>query len=129
MAAMEDFLEDYSHGKVQGRYVDAELPTLSFADSSFDLTLCSHFLFLYSSQLGETFHQQAILELCRVSREVRIFPLLALGGARAPYVDRTVEELRALGHDVSIERVAVRVSTRRQPDDAHSNGAFTFIGA
>ena len=26
------------------------------ADSSFDLALCSHFLFLYSTQLGETFH-------------------------------------------------------------------------
>ena len=105
MAAMEDFLEDYSRGRMQGRYVDAELPTLPCADSSFDLALCSHFLFLYSSQLGETFHQQAILELCRVAREVRIFPLLALDGRLSPYVGPTVEELRALGHDVSIERV------------------------
>jgi len=74
MAAMDEFLEDYGRGKAQGRYVDAELPTLPCADSSFDLALCSHFLFLYSSQLGETFHQQAIVELCRVAREVRIFP-------------------------------------------------------
>jgi hypothetical protein len=105
MAAMEDFLQDYSLGRTQGRYVDAELPALPCADASFDMALCSHFLFLYGSQLGETFHQQAILELCRVAREVRIFPLLALGGERSPYVGHVVEALRAIGHDVSIERV------------------------
>jgi hypothetical protein len=105
MAAMQDFLEDYSQGKVHGRYVEAELPTLPFSDSSFDLALCSHLLFLYSSQLGEAFHHAAIQELCRIAREVRIFPLLALGGQRSPYIDRRVEELREAGHDVSIENV------------------------
>jgi len=105
MAAMNDFLNDYGQGKAQGRYVAAELPTLPFADTSFDLALCSHLLFLYSSQLGEGFHHVAIRELCRIAREVRIFPLLALGGERSPYVDRSVAELREAGHDVSIENV------------------------
>jgi hypothetical protein len=105
MTAMQDFLEDYSPGKSQGRYVDAELPTLPFADATFDLALCSHFLFLYTTQLGEPFHQSAIREMCRVAAEVRIFPLLALGGALSPYVASTVGEFRGSGFDVSIENV------------------------
>ena len=105
MAAMEEFLADYPFGKAQGRYVAAELPTLPFAESSFDLALCSHLLFLYSIQLGEQFHRDAIRELCRIAHEVRVFPLLALDGHRSPYVDLTVAELRAADREVSIENV------------------------
>jgi len=105
MAAMEEFLDDYGPGRIEGRYVDAELPTLPFADASFDLALCSHFLFLYTGQLGEPFHRSAIREMARVAAEVRIFPLLALGGAPSPYVDTTIGELRDAGYDVSIEEV------------------------
>jgi SAM-dependent methyltransferase len=105
MAAMQEFLDDYRQGKDEGRYVEAELPTLPFADSSFDLALCSHLLFLYSAQLGEVFHQAAIQELCRIAMEVRVFPLLTLGGERSPYVEDTIERLRAAGHVVSIEIV------------------------
>ena len=72
MAAMEAFLDDYDAGRQQGRYVEAELPTLPFPDLSFDLAVCSHFLFLYTTQLTEAFHQAAVIELCRVAREVRI---------------------------------------------------------
>lgn len=129
MAAMDAFLEDFSRGKHQGRYVEAGLPTLPFADSSFDLAVCSHLLFLYSLQLGAAFHQQAILELCRVAREVRIFPLLALGGQRSPYVDRCVAEIRAAGGETSIENVPyefqrggnqmMRIRTRGMMDGSH----------
>jgi hypothetical protein len=104
-AAMDVFLADFSRGKKQGRYVAAELPSLPFANASFDLALCSHLLFLYSLQLSEAFHIQAIRELCRVGREVRIFPLLALGGQRSPHVDRCITDLRETGQLVSIERV------------------------
>ena len=105
MAAMEAFLDDYRQGRADGRYVEAELPTLPFADRSFDLALCSHLLFLYSVQLGEEFHRDSLRELCRVAREVRVFPLLALGGQRSPYVDLSIADLRESGHDVSIESV------------------------
>jgi hypothetical protein len=105
MAAMEEFLVDYSHGKADGRYLTAELPALPFADASFDLALCSHLLFLYSLHLDEEFHYRSIRELCRVAREVRIFPLLALGGQRSPYIDPVTEGIRAAGYDVSIEQV------------------------
>lgn len=105
MAAMNDFLNDYTAGKLQGRYVDAELPNLPFDDASFGLALCSHFLFLYTTQLGEDFHWLAVREMCRIADEVRIFPLLALGATRSPLVDKVVEQCGNLGFNVSIETV------------------------
>ena len=106
MAAMHAFLDDYPAGKADGRYVEAALPSLPFEDDAFDLALSSHFLFLYTAQLGDDFHRLAIREMCRVAREVRIFPLLALGGAPSPLVDVAVRELPADGFVVSIEPVS-----------------------
>jgi hypothetical protein len=105
MAAMNDFLADYAAGKAQARYIDAELPHLPFRDLSFDLALCSHFLFLYTTQLGEAFHQSAIGEMCRVASEVRIFPLVALGSTSSPLVDPMVASCGRQGFRVSIETV------------------------
>jgi hypothetical protein len=105
MDTMNEFLADYQIGRADGRYVAAELPSLPFSDSAFDLGLCSHFLFLYTTQLGEAFHHAAIREMCRVAIEVRIFPLLALGATRSPLVGPVVEALVADGWGVSIENV------------------------
>jgi hypothetical protein len=77
LAAMEAFLADYPSGVRQGRYVEGHLPHLPFGDKQFDLAVCSHLLFLYSEQLSADFHVSSIRELCRVAREVRIFPLLS----------------------------------------------------
>ncbi len=103
--AMREFLADYEPGKSQGRYLEAELPALPFADDSFDLALCSHFLFLYTEQLTESFHGDALTEMCRVAKEVRVFPLLALGATPSRYVEPVTEVLRAAGLVVSIETV------------------------
>jgi hypothetical protein len=84
--AMDEFLADYEAGRREGRYVQAELPVLPFLDKSFDLAVCSHFLFLYSDQLVADFHRDAIAELCRVANDVRIFPLLALGAVRSRHI-------------------------------------------
>lgn len=105
MAAMNDFLDDYPAGRTDGRYIDAALPKLPFSDGAFGLALCSHFLFLYTTQLGESFHLRAIREMCRVAREVRIFPLLALGAVPSPFVEPVMAELQRDGISVSIERV------------------------
>jgi len=85
--AMDRFLADYPAGRAEGRYVEGELPTLPFADGAFDLAVCSHFLFLYSQQLGVDFHVGSLLELCRVAAEVRVFPLLQLGSVPSPHLD------------------------------------------
>lgn len=105
MDAMRTFLADYERGKKDGRYVNAELPALPFEDGAFDLALCSHLLFLYSEQLGEAFHRAALTELCRVSKEIRIFPLLALGGAPSPLLTPISQHVQGLGCAVSIEIV------------------------
>lgn len=105
MAAMQTFLDDYPQGLAQGRYVDVALPVLPFADRSFDLALCSHLLFLYSSQLDQAFHAAAAVELSRVAAEVRIFPLLALGGTPSLHLEPVAATLRARGYAVSVEEV------------------------
>lgn len=105
MSAMEDFLADFDPGRQRGRYVVAGLPALPFDDASFDLALCGHFLFLYSAQLDLPFHLAALRELCRVALEVRVFPLLALGGRPSPFVEPCVAELSAAGFGVTIDRV------------------------
>ncbi len=102
---MKVFLDDYDAGLSQGRYVADGLPSLSFRDGSFDLAVCSHFLFLYTDQLTEDFHVHAMLELSRVAREVRVFPLVALGGQRSSYLETVNTRLKELRLCVTIERV------------------------
>jgi hypothetical protein len=105
MQAMQTFLSDYDAGKVERRYIDAELPQLPFDTSAFDLAICSHFLFLYSTQLTSDFHRAALDELCRVAGEVRVFPLLALGGMPSPHVEPMCTHLVSRGFEVSLETV------------------------
>lgn len=105
MRAMDAFLEDYDRGLREGRYVLGELPALPFRDRAFELAVCSHFLFLYSDHLDAAFHRAALLELCRVAQEVRIFPLLALGTRPSPHVPGIEEHFTQMGYHVSIERV------------------------
>lgn len=78
MHAMKTFLNDYDEGCRTGRYITASLPTLSFQNNSFDYGLCSHLLFLYSPQIAEHEHIESVLELCRVARDVRIYPLVSI---------------------------------------------------
>jgi hypothetical protein len=103
--AMDIFLADYDAGKAEGRYVEGALPVMPFANHTFDLALCSHFLFLYSAHFDLAFHVASIRELCRVAREVRIFPLLELGTVRARHLDPVFAQLADLGYAATIERV------------------------
>jgi hypothetical protein len=105
MRAMNGFLGDFAAGWREGRYIDAELPALPFEDHSFDLAVCSHFLFLYSLQFDELFHERAVRDLCRVAGEVRIFPLVALDGRPSPHVEPVSAAMRRLGCSVSVEQV------------------------
>ncbi len=80
---------------------------LPFSDNSFDLALCSHFLFTYSEQLSFNFHLTAILELCRVAKEVRIFPLLEnFTGEVSPHLQPVIKQLAERGYEVNIKEVA-----------------------
>lgn len=104
--AMEQFLLDYETGKAEGRYRAQSLPKLDLSEKPFDLSLCSHFLFLYAPLLSADFHVASVVEMLRVSAEVRIFPLLTLGGEPSPFLDTVIEELSLRGFEVQVEPVA-----------------------
>lgn len=106
MSAMEEFLADYDTGKQEGRYVAGELPTLRFDDGKFDIALSSHFLFLYSPHLSTDFHIQALNEMLRVSREVRVFPLLSLDGIVSPHLTVVTKHFESNDFEVEIRRVS-----------------------
>jgi hypothetical protein len=107
-AVMKAFLADYVPGRRDGRYVAAALPRLPSADQQFDLAVCSHLLFLYSDLLSLEFHLASIAELCRVAREVRIFPLTALDCEPS----RHVEAVKA--HAEQAQRLAEIVTVNYQ---------------
>lgn len=103
--SMRTFLADFPAGQTAGRYVTASLPNLPFGEGEFSLALCSHLLFTYSEQLPLSFHLDAIEELCRVAREVRVFPLLDMDGQPSLLLDPVVGELERRGYVVEVRRV------------------------
>ncbi|MEM7133586.1 MAG: SAM-dependent methyltransferase [Chloroflexota bacterium] len=105
LATMQHFIEDYEEGRQEGRYQEQSVPHLAFADNAFDLALSSHFLFLYTEQLSYEFHKGAIIELCRVAEEVRIFPLMDLACQRSSYVARLEVDLAEMDYQVDIQKV------------------------
>jgi hypothetical protein len=105
MKAMEEFLADFEEGKIEGRYLPHEMPSLPFEDGQFDLALCSHLLFTYSGQMSAEFHCQAMLEMCRVAGEVRVFPLLDHGGQPSPHVQSVCDHLERQGYSVALQSV------------------------
>lgn len=105
MSAMEIFLSDFDAGKQEGRYVAGELPFLPFEKGQFDIALSSHFLFLYSTHLSAEFHLQSLQEMLRVAHEVRVFPLLMLGGVSSPHLDFVKERLTNDGFYIETKRV------------------------
>lgn len=105
LEAMNNFLRDYERGCEEGRYVAAQLPDLPLKPHSFELALCSHFLFLYSDSLSLKFHQNAVDELCRVAREVRIFPLVTYNAELSDFVTPIIEQLQKADRLVRLEQV------------------------
>ena len=103
--AKDIFLDDFDEGVNQGRYVNAALPELPFANQSFDITLCSHFLFLYSDHFSLDSHIQAIKQMSRVANDVRVFPLLDSQGNISIHLEPVTAALQAAGY--LVERVIV----------------------
>ncbi|MEH2249648.1 SAM-dependent methyltransferase [Nostoc sp.] len=105
MAAMRKFLADLPLGINENRYLTDELPVLPFETHQFDLALCSHLLFTYSDQLSEEFHLASVLEMCRVAKEVRIFPLLKISGEPSPHLKPIMSELQQRHYSMEIKQV------------------------
>jgi hypothetical protein len=105
MGAMNRFLADYEAGRREGRYVPHALPDRTpYADDAFDLGLSSHFLVLYAN-LGLDFHVQALGEMLRLCREVRIFPLLDLNAVESAVLPGIMDYF-GRDHTLSVEPVA-----------------------
>jgi hypothetical protein len=105
MDAMNIFIADFERGKEEGRYLCEALPRLGFEDDSFDLALCSHYLFLYSDHIGTDEHIASVKELCRVAREARIYPLLTLKGDLSPHLNAVMAALNTSGLTTSLVAV------------------------
>ena len=105
MEAMNQFLDDFPLGLHEGRYVVDELPNLSFKEQQFDLALVSHLLFTYSDHLSLEFHLNSIKELCRVAKEVRIFPLLNVSGEQSNLLLPVIKNLQQSGYKAETQRV------------------------
>lgn len=101
MSAMRLFLSDYEKGRREGRYVAHELPKqLPYECGAFDLGLSSHFLLMYAS-LGYDFHIKAMLEMLRVCREIRIFPIVDLNANKTELANEVISYFRT-DYDVNI---------------------------
>jgi hypothetical protein len=95
-----------------GRYVAAALPRLPFRDRAAHLALCSHLLFTWSEILDQDWHRDALVELARVSAEVRVFPLVVSAtGEAIPWLPDLCEQLRALGLGVTERQVPYEFQT------------------
>ncbi|MFP4652699.1 MAG: SAM-dependent methyltransferase [Phormidium sp.] len=106
LATMDRFLADFPQGIAQGRYRNEMLPQLPFETSQFDLALCGHLLFSYSEQLDLDFHLNAIQELARVAREVRIFPIVTnFAGDISPHLAPILKQLPQAGYTLRVETV------------------------
>ncbi len=90
MSAIKLFLEDYKQGKLEKRYIHHELPAkLPYKYNEFDIGLSSHFLLMYTI-LGYEFHIEAISEMLRICKEVRIFPIVDLDSNRSEMVTNVI---------------------------------------
>ena len=95
--ALKAFVNDFN----KKDYIFAKLPNLPFENKEFDLALSSHLLFVYDNMLDYEFHKNSILEMLRVSKEVRIFPLVDFKNSKvleeknfSPFVYKILEELK-----------------------------------
>ena len=105
-AAAQRFLEDYRNQAGHGRYFGAALPQLPFLDSTFDLVLCAHLLFIYSRQFDYAFHLAACRELMRVARdEVRIHPVCGPDGRPFSDLERLTSDLATVGIEARVVMV------------------------
>lgn len=98
-------LADYEVGRMEKRYLPLEHDALPFEDFSFDLALCSHFLFVSVEEQDVDFHLQCIRELARVAKEVRIFPLIDGSGQPSPVLGPVLLGLQQANYGVEIRKV------------------------
>ncbi|MCB1827705.1 MAG: hypothetical protein KDH94_04690 [Coxiellaceae bacterium] len=99
------FLKDYEQGKFESRYQMMMLPRLPFDDQQFDIALCSDHLF-HNHTAHKCQQEGVITELCRVAKEVRVFPLMNEQGDIAESLGQVMLECQQKGYAIEIKQVA-----------------------
>ena len=85
------FIEDYKENRNYYHY--GKLPKLDFESNSFNLCICSNFLFIFDHIFNLEFHIESLKEILRLSKEVRIFPLYNIEGKESDYLSAVIEFL------------------------------------
>jgi len=102
---MKLFIEDFTAEYSNSRYLTSSLPLFPLKDEEFDLSLCSHFLFLFSFKHDREFHVKSIKEMCRVSKQARIFPMLELAVKESRHLSAFRAELESESYDAGLNLV------------------------
>lgn len=99
------FIDDFRKNGVK-KYVSVKYPVTYFEKNQFDISLVSHFLFLYEKILDYNFHKNSILELLRItSKQIRIFPIVNLTGEKSFMVDTLMNDDDFKNMHISIKKV------------------------
>ncbi len=101
------FLQDYATGKRQERYESVLMPELPYANHQFQLALCSDYVFCRHAQ-NDCRPDQVIFELCRVSEELRIFPLLTEKGTISEWLGPVMLKLQKNNYGIEIREVSFK---------------------
>jgi SAM-dependent methyltransferase len=104
--SLASFLDDFRAGFAQGRYRAGTLPRLPFANKSFALALDCFHLFQGAASRDFQLAYASCRELCRVAREVRIYPLTLPTGQRYPHLQRLRLALFEKGIEAALETVS-----------------------
>ena len=99
------FFSDFSEGLTTKRYLAENLTALPFDDFSYDIALCSHYLFGGRSEDSVDYHVHAITECARVANEIRIFPLIDSKGETSPLVGPVMLALQQQNFGVEVRSV------------------------
>ncbi|MEM1243778.1 MAG: SAM-dependent methyltransferase [Pseudomonadota bacterium] len=102
---IKDFLQDFPEGKKAGRYQGYRITELPYAHDSFDLALCSHYLFSNCPDQSMEYHVKVIEKMAYIAKEVRIFPLLDSQGEIPELVGPVIQKLHETEHGVEIKAV------------------------
>lgn len=105
---INQFLADFPEGVSKGRYFDSHLTQLPFENFQFEMALCSHHLFGNRAPEDLNSHLQAILEMCRVASEVRIYPIINSDAEVSPLMGELMANLHAQNIGVEIREVPFR---------------------
>ena len=63
-------------------------------------------MFLYSAHVDQAQHVLSMLELCRIAKEVRVYPLLFLEGNQSVHLEPVISQLKKNGFGVALQTVS-----------------------